>query len=82
MIKNKRTTDLRAIVEDIYAMPHLAIKEVKANIPLAALNLMEKYGLKPRDAFHASMMEDFGVTELVSDDRDFDKVKWIKRIKL
>ena len=82
VIKNKKMAELRATIEDIYAMPNLAIKEVNANIPLLALSLLEEHGLKPRDAFHAAIMKGSGVNEIVSDDSDFDKVKWIKRIKL
>ena len=82
VIKNKKTTELRATIEDIYAMPNLSIKEVTSAIPLLALDIIEEYGLKPRDAFHAAIMKSFGITEIVSDDSDFDRVKWIKRIKL
>lgn len=82
MIKNKKTTELRAAIEDVYTMPNLAIKEVNANIPLVALGIMEEHGLKPRDAFHAAIMTSFGINEIVSDDSDFDKISWIKRIKL
>ena len=81
-IKNKKTAELRATVEDIYAMPNLVIKGVNSNIPLMALSFIEEQGLKPRDAFHAAIMKSFGITEIVSDDSDFDKVKWMKRIKL
>ena len=81
-IKNKKTAELRAAIEDIYAMPNLVIKGVNSNIPLMALSFIEEQGLKPRDAFHAAIMKSFGVTEIVSDDSDFDKVKWMKRIKL
>ncbi|MBI5254150.1 MAG: type II toxin-antitoxin system VapC family toxin [Euryarchaeota archaeon] len=43
---------------------------------------IEKYNLRPRDAFHVAIMKSFGVTEIVSDDSDFEKVEWIKRIKI
>ena len=82
VIKSKGASDLRATIEDIYAMPNLAIKEVTSAIPLLALDIIEEYGLKPRDAFHAAIMKSFGITEIVSDDADFDRIKWIKRIKL
>ncbi len=66
------------IVEELYSIRNLEIKEVPADIPLRALAHLEK--LKPRDAFHAATMEHFGVKEIVSDDKDFDKVSGIKRI--
>ncbi len=82
MIKNKKKEALRETIEDIYAMPNLAIKEVSASIPLDALSLMDLFRLKPRDAFHAAVMKSNGITEIASDDPDFDRVKGIKRIRL
>ena len=58
------------------------MREVSSLTPLTALEFMEKYKLKPRDAFHVAIMENFGIKEIVSDDSDFDKVREIKRIKL
>lgn len=82
VIKNKRQADLRSVITAAYTIPNLTIKDVGASVPLVALNLIDECGLRPRDAFHAAIMKIFGITEIVSDDRDFDKVKWIKRIKL
>lgn len=82
LIKNRRSESIRDKVEDIYAMPNLTVKEVPASAPLDVLNLTNNFQLKPRDAFHASVMKANGVTEIVSDDPDFDRVKGIKRIKL
>jgi len=49
---------------------------------LRALEFIEIEGLKPRDAFHAAIMEDLGVNEIVTDDTDFDKLESTKRIRL
>lgn len=81
-IKNKQINMLRPIIEEIYTIKNLEVKEVSATTPLIALEFIEKYNLKPRDAFHLAIMESFNVKEIVSDDSDFDKVKNIKRIKL
>lgn len=82
VIKNKKGEVLRETIEDIYALPNLAIKEVPSSTPLDALVLMEQFGLKPRDAFHVAVMKSNGITEIASDDPDFDRVKGIKRIRL
>lgn len=82
LIKNRQDSELRAIIEEIYSIKNLEVKEVPAIIPLRALEFIEVYKLKPRDAFHIAIMEHFGVKEIVSDDSDFDKVKEIKRIKI
>lgn len=47
---------------------------------LQALKIMRENGLKPRDAFHAATMKQYGITKIASEDRDFDKLPGIKRI--
>ncbi|MBI2574300.1 type II toxin-antitoxin system VapC family toxin [Candidatus Woesearchaeota archaeon] len=82
IIKKNVSGEMRSAIERIYATPNIRIVHVGADIPLLALDLMEAHNLKPRDAFHASVMKSLGITEIVSDDSDFDKVSWIKRIAL
>jgi len=82
VLKNKRKEALRSTIESIYGMPNLSVKGVSESMPLEALALMEQFNLKPRDAFHAAVMKREGITEIASDDPDFDRVKWLKRIKL
>ena len=82
LLKNSKQHLIRKTIEDMYAMPNLNVREVSSLIPLTALEFMEKCKLKPRDAFHVAIMENFGIKEIVSDDSDFDKVGRIKRIKL
>ncbi|HZW55825.1 MAG TPA: type II toxin-antitoxin system VapC family toxin [Nitrososphaerales archaeon] len=79
IIRNKRKEALRETIEDIYSMPNLAIKEVSPSTALDALDLMEEFDLRPRDAFHIAVMKSSGITEIASDDPDFDRVKGIKR---
>lgn len=82
LIKNNKRDELNAVIEQIYRIKNLEVKEVSPLSPLRALFFMENYGLKPRDAFHAAVMESFGVDEIVTDDSDFDGIENIKRIKL
>ncbi len=50
------------------------------------LRLVEKYllayGLRPSDAIHLAVMEKANIGQIVTEDRDFDKVKKVKRIWL
>lgn len=80
--KNGYGSLIRQVIEEIYAMKSIEVKEVPVHIPLRALDFIEKHNLKPRDAFHVAIMEHFNEHEIVSDDKDFDKIPGIKRIKI
>lgn len=61
--------------------PNLQVVRLRPIEIRSALDLMAKYTkLKPRDAIHAATALERNITELVSDDDDFDRVpelKWI-----
>ncbi len=44
-------------------------------------NIMSKYDLRPRDAMIVKNMEKLGITDIVTFDSDFDRVKGINVIK-
>jgi len=72
---------VRTGVEGVYATPNLDVLPVSPTIPLTALDLLERYDLRPRDAFHAAIMKENKLTEIVTDDNDFDRIEWMKRIR-
>jgi len=43
-------------------------------------DFMLKYNLKPSDALHVASMKRFGAKIIVSEDPDFDRVEWVKRV--
>lgn len=80
ILRQKRRSNLKELISDVYALPNLSIVDTPAHAPMAALEFMEKFSLKPRDAIHAAMMHYLGLSAIYSDDADFDRVKGIKRI--
>jgi uncharacterized protein len=82
LIRNRKKEVLRETIEDIFALPNLSILDVAGPTALDALDHIENEDLKPRDAFHVAIMKSNKVNEIVSDDRDFDRVSGIKRTKL
>ncbi|MBI4214908.1 type II toxin-antitoxin system VapC family toxin [archaeon] len=60
-------------------MPNLRFIEVNEAVTLKALDLMEQYKLDPRDSIHAASMLIRGITQIISNDTDFDRVKEITR---
>ncbi len=82
LIRAEKEHLLRMAVEDIYSTPNLDMTTITSTIPLVALEIIERYKLKPRDAFHIATMKEYKLKEIVTDDSDFDRIEWIKRIKL
>ncbi len=66
----------------LLGFPKLQFIEVDEAIILKAQSLIESYNLKPRDAIHAASALLSGSNVIVSEDRDFDVIKELKRISI
>jgi len=62
--------------------PNLRFIRVDEEIINKAQEMIEKYGLNPRDAIHAVTAIINKADGIITDDSDFDRVKEIKRIKI
>ena len=82
LVKAGKRHLLRAAFEDVYTTPNLNVAAISPTTPLTALSLIEQYDLKPRDAFHAAAMKENKLTQIVTDDKDFDRVERIKRTQI
>lgn len=80
ILVKKKVTHIAQIVNHLYSIEGLKIVPVGESIPKRSLKYLDL--LKPRDAFHAAIMEENRITEIVSTNSDFDKVEMIKRIKV
>ncbi len=59
--------------------PNLIFLDADKKIIENAQEIMERYKIKPRDAIHIATALANNISEIISDDRDFDKIKEIKR---
>lgn len=64
------------------AFPNLKLVTIDSSVIMNAQKIMESYGLKPRDAVHASAALVSGQRSIISDDQDFDKVKGLRRTRI
>ncbi len=62
--------------------PNLSLVTIDSSVITNAQKIMESYGLKPRDAIHASAALASGQKTVISDDQDFDKVKELRRTRI
>ena len=53
---------------------------VQRSIATNMIDIYEMTGLDPRDALHVSSMREFGITTIISEDSDFDKIDGIERL--
>jgi predicted nucleic acid-binding protein len=56
--------------------------ELSGTEAIKAQELVDKYGLRPRNALHAATAITSGETVIVSDDKELDVVKELRRIQL
>ena len=63
-------------------IPKLIHLNLNKEIINNAQNFIEFYKIRPKDAIHVATALANGITEIISDDSDFDKVKEIKRVSI
>ena len=63
-------------------MPNLIFLSVDEAIIRKALALVEAYKLNPRDSIHAASAINHNISIIFSEDKDFDRVKELKRKSL
>lgn len=61
-------------------LPYVEILPLGEEEYVEAAKIIRKHGLKPSDALHAAAMLLNNVKVIVSEDDDFDKFSWLKRI--
>lgn len=64
------------------AFPNLNLVTIDSSVIMNAQKIIESYGLKPRDAIHASAALISGQRTIISDDQDFDKIKGLRRTQI
>ena len=60
---------------------NLELVNLIAPIVISALEFMKRYRLMSNDAVHVATMKRHGITEIATNDPDFERVDWIKAWK-
>lgn len=61
-------------------IPYVSIIPIEEQDWALVERYLSKYNVKPSDAVHLAVMEKEGITNIASEDAEFDKVRDIKRI--
>lgn len=62
---------------NIDAIENLEIVEIDREVYGVALECSKKYGLLSNDAVHLATMKRHGITNIATNDRDFERVEWL-----
>ena len=77
-LKDKTFTE--KVVNSITHIKGLTIEPLKPDDFTKALDLLKEYNLDYEDSIHLATAKRTNAAEIVSNDKDFDRVKWIKRL--
>ena len=80
LMKRMSPQDSERVIQKFLALPHLQVVAVTPENFIDSL-LFVRQGLDPHDALHAAVMKAQGVSSILSYDKDFDKIKSVKRME-
>ena len=67
------------LTKKIFSFP-IRWVDVNRSIIFKMIEVMENTKLDPRDALHLASMKENGISTIISEDKDFDKLTGIKRV--
>ena len=65
-------------VSAILSIENLTLLPANVLLKVITLDFMSRYYLLPRDAIHVATMHEFGITNIATNDPDFERVEWLK----
>lgn len=80
--RTMRKTDVIEVGKKFINFPFLRFIAVDDEVIRRSQVIREKYNLKPRDAIHLSCAIERNISEIITDDIDFDGIREIKRIPI
>jgi len=66
-------------IRKLIFLPHMNISGIETTDLDRMMNNIKTFSLLPRDALHVATMQRLGLTDVASDDMDFDRVEWLTR---
>lgn len=83
IVKKEKNREISIIEGNKFlSFPNLIILKIDKSVISFAQRLIINYSLDPRDAIHVATALSNNIHQIISDDKDFDKIKEIKRIKI
>ena len=80
ILKNKiGKKDAITIIKAILSLP-IKWLDIDESSIIRMVDILENTNIEPRDALHIACMINSGISTILSEDKDFDRIKNIKRI--
>lgn len=70
--------EVKDVVDAVFSLD-MRVFEVDSIDVRTAISIFDEFRVSPYDCVHAAVMKKAGVVDVISADRDFDKIEWIKR---
>ena len=71
--------DTLLVATGLINMPNLILLNVDKAVLSKSIDLMKLYGIYPRDSIHAACALNNNIFTIISEDKDFDDIKELKR---
>jgi len=71
--------EAREVVDAVFSLD-VPIHEIDPSDIRSAIDIFDEFRISPYDCVHAAVMKRAGTHNIISADKDFDKINWIKRL--
>ncbi len=76
--KHGLSDEVKDVVDAVFSLD-IRVFEVDSLDVRTAARIYDEFRVSPYDCVHAAVMKKAGVDEIISADKDFDKIDWIRR---
>jgi hypothetical protein len=71
--------EVKDVIDAIFSLD-VPVYEVDSFSVRDAAVIFDEFKISPYDCVHAAIMKKAGIADIISADKDFDKISWIKRL--
>jgi len=71
--------EVKDVVNAVFSLD-IRVFEVDSLDVRTAAGIFNEFRISPYDCVHAAVMRKAGIVDIISADKDFDKIAWIKRL--
>jgi len=77
--KYRLSDEVKDVVNAVFSLD-IRVFEVDSLDVRTAAGIFNEFRISPYDCVHAAVMRKAGIVDIISADKDFDKIAWIKRL--